>query len=102
MVLKEDPGTATVTLHFNVQSRLLLDVVVVVGDRKLDPAPVPDPAAASSPTTSHDWIERAEDPDPISMLDEQSPESLASSRLPCELVVPHVSLVDVSIFVQQI
>jgi hypothetical protein len=85
----EDPweGTATVTLHFRVQSRFW-EAVVVMGDRKpLDPGP------EISPTTSQ--VIPVELPGPISILGEQTPppeSRLLSSRLPWVVVRFEVSI----------
>ncbi len=76
-------GTATVTLHFKVQSKW---EDVVIGDKKPPVLTLLDLESMS--VTSQDCIDPAEVLDPSSILEEQSPESLFSSRLVWDAVVP--------------
>ena len=82
---KEEPsaGTATVTLHFKVQSKL---DDVVVGDKKPPAIPLFDLERIS--VTSQDCMDPVVELDPNNILEEQSPESLFSSRLVWDEVVP--------------
>ena len=80
---EQSDGTATVTLHFKVQSKL---DDVVVGNKKTPVLPLFELESMS--VTSQDCMDPVVGLDPSKILEEQRPESLFSSRLVWDLVVP--------------